>query len=168
MNIELYEFTSLSDALQEQFASEISVETNSQFGAEQKIVPVTAETILQRGIGTIALEDEVFAGYVGATNMRNGYAKVGTLLVPEQYQGSGTGGLLIAHVTKQLVVVGLQPFVLSNANSQPGFEKAGYAPALPGELPPEATQSQFNNQLMIYLRQSSVPIENQYKMLELA
>lgn len=154
MSIELYEFTGLPDALQEQFAEEISAETNSQFGAEQKIVPVTKKAILQRGIGFVALEDEVFAGYVGAINMRNGYAKVGTLVVPEQYQGSGTGTSLIAHATKQVVSVNLQPFALSNSNSQPGFEKVGYVAALPGKLPPELTHSQFNNLPMIYLRQT--------------
>ncbi|MCA9334301.1 GNAT family N-acetyltransferase [Candidatus Saccharibacteria bacterium] len=151
MSMELYTFSNLPHELQQQFAAEISTETNSQFGVEQKIVPVTMKAILQRGIGVVALQDEALAGYVGVTNMYNGHAQVGTLVVPEHAQGSGVGKLLVANVTEHAVRVDLQPFAFCNPSSRSSFEAAGYTPALPGALPPEA-HSQFNNQPMIYPR----------------
>lgn len=149
MNIELHTFRRLPTELQQQFALEISSETFSQFAAEQKIIPVEPESILQRELGLVALQNDLFAGYVGATKLNDQYAQIGTLVVLEQHQGLGIGAQLISDITKQVIELDLQPYTFCNPSSQLSFKKAGYTPALPSELPPGAN-SQFNNQPMIY------------------
>lgn len=149
MNIELKQFEDLNSELQLHVAQTISAETKSQFGAEQKIVPVTPISILQREIGVVALNENLLVGYVGATNLNDWHTQIGTLVVPEHSQGSGIGQLLVAGITELVRETESQPFAFCNPGSQNSFERAGYTPALPGELPPEA-QSQFNNQPMIH------------------
>lgn len=154
MDIELRTFSELSDTEQVKFASQIAAETQAKFMAEQKIVPVEPEAILQREIGLLALHNGRLAGYVGATNVDAAYTQVGTLIVLEYNQGSGTGKQLVVGITELVVGEERLPFAFSNPNSQPSFEFAGYTPAKPRELPPKA-QSQFNNQPMIHLGASS-------------
>ena len=155
MNIELRTFKGLPDYLQEQYASEIAAETQSKFEAEQKIVPIEPEAVLQREIGLVAVHNNVLVGYVGATKLNDTHTQIGTLLVSEQNQGSGIGAMLVSDITERVTKDGLQPYAFCNPNSQSSFEKAGYVPALPGELPAEA-QSHFNNQPMIYPRQTII------------
>lgn len=149
MNIQLHTFEELPHILQQQLAEEISAETYSQFSAEQKIVPTTPESILQREVGLVALQNGLLTGYVGATKLNEDHTQIGTLVVPEHSRGSGLGAQLVAGITELVTDADLQPFAFCNPSSQSSFQKAGYIPALPGEIPPEA-QSRFNNQPMIH------------------
>ena len=150
-----------------QIASAVSAETKSQFGTEQKIVPVNPISILQREIGVVALHENLLVGYVGATKLNDWHTQIGTLVVPEHSQGSGFGQLLVAGITELVREAESQPFAFCNPGSKSSFERAGYTPALPGELPPQA-QSQFNNQPMIHPRQISRSNTTQTKGLMLA
>ncbi len=150
MNIELHTFADLPDELQQQFAMAISAETQHQFIAEQKIVPITPRSVLQREIGLVAVQNDLLVGYIGATKVHVEYTQVGTLMVPEHYQGSGIGKQLVARITELVTEADQQPFAFCNPSSQSSFENAGFLPALPGELPPHS-QSHFNNQPMIYM-----------------
>ena len=156
MTIDIKQFEDLDSTAQWQVASAVSAETNSQFGAEQKIVPVTPISILQREIGVVALQEDTLVGYVGGTNMNDLYTQIGTLVVPEHCQGSGIGATLVAAITQQVANSDRKSsFAFCNPSSLNSFEKAGYTPALPGELPPEAN-SHFNNQPMIHIGSSGI------------
>lgn len=167
MSIEIKQVKNMNFEQQWQIASAVSAETKSQFGTEQKIVPVTPILILQREIGVVALHKNQLVGYVGATNLNDRHTQIGTLVVPEHSQGSGIGQLLVAGITELVRETESQPFAFCNPGSKSSFERAGYTPALPGELPPQA-QSQFNNQPMIHPRQISRSNTTQTKGLMLA
>lgn len=150
MNIELQTFEKLSSNLQQQIAWEASCETNNKFMAEQKIVPVGPDTILQRQIGLVALHNKAFAGYVSAQKLNNKYTQISTLLVPEQYQGSGIGNLLVSNITESILAIGYRPFAFCNTDSLSSFEKNNYLPIPLDELPVN-TRSRFSNQTMIHV-----------------
>lgn len=149
MDIELRQFKDMDFDQQWQVANAVSAETKSQSGAEQKIVPVTPISILQREIGVVALQENDLLGYVGATYLNKQYAQIGTLLVSELYQGSGIGTKLVASITEKLAQKDLRPFAFCNPNSMNSFENAGYTSALDGEIPPSA-KSIFNNHALVF------------------
>jgi len=153
MNIELKQFKDLGYVDQLHVAVNVSNETKSQFGAEQKIVPIEPGDVFAKDIGLVALKNNVFIGYVAASKPDHDsfFAKVGSLVVPQKFQGSGVGKMLISSVTSKVVEQDFVPFAFCNQKSQSCFAETGYMEALPEELPPEF-QSPFGNQPMIYPR----------------
>ena len=149
MNIELRQFKEMKFGQQWQIANAVSAETKSQFGAEQKIVPVTPISILQRELGVVALQENDLLGYVGATYLNKQYAQIGTLLVSELYQGSGIGTKLVASITEKLTQKDVRLFAFCNPISINSFENAGSTSALDGDIPAPA-KSRFNNHAMVF------------------
>lgn len=159
MNIELRQFKDMNFDQQWQIANAVSVETKSQFGAEQKIVPVTPTDIIAKGIGMVALEKDVLVGYVGAARpIENGgyhFSQVGTLIVPANYRGLNVGSMLVEAITVAVTEHDNIPFAFSNQSSKASFLKAKFTEALPSELPPSAV-SHFGNQALVYPRYNKI------------
>lgn len=151
MNI--HHFNELPTDQQLDIAELVSHETKSLHGAEQKIIPIDPEDVFLKDIGMVALRNNTLLGYIAASrsDLDGRFTKVGSLVVPSQFQGLGVGNELISAITKEVVQFGSTPFAFCNQNSQSCFAETGYTGALPEELPPDF-RSPFGNQPMIYPR----------------
>jgi|GEM_PF-3174812 len=187
MNI--HHFNELPIAQQDDIAEQVSYETKSLYGTEQKITPVEPSDIFLKDIGMVALHNNDFMGYIAATDpnprtvlygyelmtetpdtdasrtvLDGKFKKVGSLVVLEPFRSSGIGNNLILAITQEVIEAGSTPFAFCNQSSQPCFAEAGYVETLAEELPSDF-QSPFGNQPMIYTNNISVRHLRQFATL---
>ena len=142
MYYQLRLFNSLPGEVQAETAGLISAYTKGELGEKPQMLPVEPIDIYQKHLGVVALRDDVFSGYVGATNpIRHNELKmleVGSLWVPEQHRGKGVAHSLVSFITKSLLQLGETPYAFCNPLSKPIFIELGYVEGMPELIPPAA------------------------------
>lgn len=145
-------FDSLSPTAQLEVAQSVSDYTHTQ-NEKEKIVPITPQAIFGKQLAHVALDEEVLAGYIGATNPieHDGFnmSQVGTLCVWPKYRGSGVGQRLVDSLAWTLMSRGQLSYAFCNPYSLNIFKRAHYVEAKPGELPTRAS-SPYGNQAMVH------------------
>jgi hypothetical protein len=142
MSVEYYFFNSLLVPKQEEVADMVSAYTTGQLGEKPQMLPVKPAEIWKKHVGVVALEDEVFMGYIGATEpqQHNGLMmpEVGSLWVPKQHRNKGVAHGLISVVSRSLRELQNTPYAFCNPLSKPIFERSGYIEAAADSVPSSA------------------------------
>lgn len=134
---------------QESIANQVA-EYSAEHAEKQLIVPVDAQTVLAKRLALAAMDRDILAGFVGATDIHELCAQIGTLMVPKPYEGRGIGYTLVNEITQLTVAEEKTAFAFCNPSSKPAFAAAGYG-EMPAKSLPEGATSPYGNQPMVYL-----------------
>jgi len=142
MSLEYKNFAGLPATQQEEIAALVSSYTKGLLGEIPQMLPVEPEDLWNKQLGYVALADQAFAGYIGASppEVNNGslMAEVGTLWVPLEHRKKGIAHQLINVISQDLHLGGQLPYAFGNKLSQPIFEILGYQAAPDTAVPPSA------------------------------
>ncbi len=142
MSLKLEIFCSLPFGKQEEFAEQISDYTQGKLDGSPQMLPVSPLDIHQKYVGVVALEGDIFAGYIAAIQPEdhNGQlmSEVGTLWVPTEHRNKGIAHRLVGSITKSLMAIDTQPYALCNPLSEGIFKGTDYVEGTAGDIPPSA------------------------------
>ncbi len=135
----LYIFNCLPEGKQHEVAQLVSDYTNGKLGEKPQMLPIEPAMVWQKHLGVVALHEEAFSGFIGATTPEkhngNTMPEVGSLWVPAEHRQKGIAHKLIQVVTKLLNQQGHTPYAFCNSLSQAIFEQSDYAEVETGEVP---------------------------------
>ncbi|MDQ5886326.1 MAG: hypothetical protein QG628_723 [Patescibacteria group bacterium] len=139
MSINICEFKDLHPEMQSSIAEQVSDYTSGLLGETPQMLPISANAVMQKQLGIVALCEESFAGYVGATNLilhnSTPMLEVGSLWVPGKYRHKGIAHELVGAITSNLVDRQYLPYAFCNELSLPIFKSAGYLETCSGSVP---------------------------------
>lgn len=116
--------------------------------------PVAVEELEASELAVAAIDGGQLAGYVRAKNEIHAtdegitYRQIGSLFVAEAFRGQNLAYELVDTITTFAVWQGANPFAFVNIRGRRAFEKSGYRPALPDELP--FAKSVLGNEAVVY------------------
>jgi len=142
MSLEFHKFSDLPSHKQLEIAQSISDYTKGKLGEKPQMLKAELPDIFHKYMGFIALHDNVFAGYIGATQpeIHNEVtmSEVGTLWVPIEHRNIGIARVLVSIVTTKLLTESITPYVFCNPLSEGIFRHEIYTDAQNHEVPPAA------------------------------
>lgn len=147
MNFNIHEFGGLHFDMQASIAEQVSEYTSGNMGETPQMLPITAEAVMQKHLGVVALHNDVLAGYVGATNpifhIGTPMLEVGSLWVPGEYRKQGIAHMLIDAITSKLIENNYLPYAFCNSLSLPIFKNIGYFETCSKSVPSCAIEACF-------------------------
>lgn len=112
-------------------ALQVSDYTNGRMGEQPLMLAITSEEVFAKYSGAVALQDDVYAGYIGAL-MPEGWlgstmSEMGTLVTFPEFRKQGVAHKLVDALTKDLVSDTITPYALCNKFSLSIFQDNGFS-----------------------------------------